>query len=284
MSANGEQPVPVGEAELRRYAEVAALAVGEAREIFVSRLGAAPALMKSRGDFATAADLEIEALLRQRLGEATGIDVYGEEHGGRLNPQACWVVDPIDGTSNYSAGNPNCAILISLLVGGQPVVALTDMPLLGKCVSATAGGPLLCNGEPLPSLDSTDAAAAPQVGVGSVGSDDRVQFPTEQRLGLIGELADSALRPRISGSIGVDLAFAALGIYQAAISFSPHVWDNAAGVLLGRCAGATVTDAQGNPWTVDGVGAIVGAPPAHQSVADTMKRIQLARPEGTQWQ
>lgn len=283
MSANGEKAAPMGEAELRRCAEVAADAVAAAREVFISRLGAAPALMKGKGDFATAADLEIEALLRERLGEASGIDVYGEEHGGRLNPQACWVVDPIDGTSNYSAGNPNCAILVSLLVGGQPVVALTDMPLLGKCVRATAGGPLVCNGEPLPAAEG-GAAAVPQVGVGSVGSDDRVQFPTQQRLGLIGELADSSLRPRISGSVGVDLAFAALGIYQAAISFSPHVWDNAAGVLLGRCAGATVTDAQGNPWAVDGVGAIVGAPAAHQSVADTMKRVQLARPEGTQWQ
>lgn len=283
-STGGE---PRGEAQLAAYRAAAAAAVEEAREIFVSRLGSAPALYKGKGDFATAADLEIEALLRERLGEASGIPVFGEERGGELVPDACWVVDPIDGTSNYSCGNPNCAILVSLILDGQPVVALTDIPLLRLHLSAVAGGPVFCNGEPLPPVstlgantganpgtDDLQTAPAVQVGVGSVRSVDQVHFPPEGRLSLIAELAEASLRPRISGSVGVDLAFVALGIYRAAVSFSPHVWDNAAGVLLARSAGATVTDAAGLPWELGSMGAITGTPQAHRSVLDTMERIR----------
>lgn len=271
-------------AELARYAAVAEAAVDEARGLFVSHLGAAPALAKGKGDFATQADLQIEALLRERLAASTGIDVYGEEHGGRLNPDACWVVDPIDGTSNYSSGNPNCAILVALVLGGQPAVAVTDIPLLGMRLTTEAGGPLRLNGEALPPLSEANRSAAAQVGVGSVGSDDRQQFPAPVRLALIGQLAETGLRPRISGSVGVDLAFAALGIYRASVSFSPHVWDNAAGVLLARSAGAEVTDAAGKPWELGSVGVIAGAQAAHRSVADTMNRVQRDSTQGARWQ
>ena len=208
------------DAALAHYAQVADEALVAARELFTAHLGARPALMKGGGDFATAADLAIEALLQERLHAATGIEVYGEEHGGSLNADACWVVDPIDGTSNYSSGNPNCAILVSLILNGQPVVACTDIPLMGMRVRAVD------------------------------------------------------LRPRISGSVGVDLAFVAQGIYQAAVSFSPYVWDNAAGVLFARCAGARVSDLEGRPWQIDAAGAVAGTPTAHATALEVLQRVR----------
>lgn len=253
------------ERALSGYAQAAQAAVDEAREIFLAELGAAPALFKGPGDFATAADLAIEKLLRTRLEAETGVTVYGEEQGGHLDPRACWVVDPIDGTSNYSSGNPNCAILVALLLDGQPAAAVVDAPLLGMRLTAVEGGPVALNGETLPPLGAT-SAAAPQVGMGSLASLDRRRFPSIVRLALAGALAEEGLRPRISGSVGVDLAFVAQGIYRAAVSFSPHVWDNAAGVLLGRCAGATVTAGDGSAWAPGKVGAIVGTPDAHGAV------------------
>ena len=93
--------------DVTEHLNAAEAAVDAAREIFVNELGAAPALHKGSGDFATAADLAVEELLRDKLTGATGIGVFGEEQGGELDEHACWVVDPIDGTSNYSTGNPN---------------------------------------------------------------------------------------------------------------------------------------------------------------------------------
>ena len=128
-------------ADTRGSLQAAEAAVDAAREIFINELGAAPALTKGPGDFATAADLAVEELLRRELTAATGFEVVGEEQGGRLSERACWVVDPIDGTSNYSVGNPNCAILVSLLRHGQPVAAVVDAPLLGICLLYTSPSP-----------------------------------------------------------------------------------------------------------------------------------------------
>lgn len=254
------------------YLEVAESVVDEARELFISHLGAAPALFKKGGDFATEADLAIESLMRTRLVQETGIAVYGEEQGGDLNSSACWVVDPIDGTSNYSSGNPNCSILVSLIRNGQPVVAVTDIPLMNMRLTGTDGSPVYLNGQELPAIES-ETAAASQVGVGSVRSPDSERYPADVRLNMISTLADTNLRPRISGSVGVDLAFVAQGIYQAAVSFSPHLWDNSAGILLSRCAGAVVTGPDGEPWTMDSVGVIAGTRRAHKIALSTMRSV-----------
>ncbi len=266
---------------LGEYLQVASGAVDEAREIFVSHLGAAPALRKGPGNFATEADLRIEQLLRDRLTQATGISVFGEERGGHLDPEACWVVDPIDGTSNYSVGNPNCAILVSLILGGQPVVAVTDAPLLNMRLTATEAAPVELNGEVLPPVGQHEAAAE-QVGLGSLGSAGGQRYPEEVRLRIAAGLPRERLRPRISGSVGVDLAFVAQGIFQAAVNFSPYVWDNAAGVLLARSAGAEVTAADGSPWAPGKVGVIAGTPTAHGKVLRTM--IEALGPDGPERQ
>ncbi|AWB84311.1 inositol monophosphatase family protein [Corynebacterium liangguodongii] len=256
----------------KHYLEIAESVVGEARELFISHLGAAPALFKASGDFATEADLAIEELMRSRLTGETGIPVYGEEQGGDLNSEACWVVDPIDGTSNYSSGNPNCSILVSLIYRGQPIVAVTEIPLMNMRLTALEGSPVYLNGEELPPIES-ETKAASQVGVGSVRSPDSERFPADVRLNLMATLADTDLRPRISGSVGVDFAFVAQGIYQAAVSFSPHLWDNSAGILLARSAGAVVTGTNGEPWTMESVGAIAGTRRAHKIALSTMRSV-----------
>lgn len=259
--------------DLQEILGVAQDAVDAAREIFVREVGAAPALFKGTGDFATAADIAVEELLRDRLTGGTGIEVYGEEQGGELDEQACWVVDPIDGTSNYSTGNPNCAILVSLLVDLQPVAAVVDAPLLNMRLTAVDGAPVHLNGQALPTVG--ESAVAPHVGVGSLFSRDRRRMPSNQRIELAGELTRVGLRPRISGSVGIDLAFAAQGIYQASVSFSPHVWDNSAGVLLARSAGAVATAGDGTEWAPGKTGAVVGTPHAHAAVMEAMRTVRL---------
>lgn len=127
---------------LENMLEVAVAAVEDAERLFTDGLGAMPAHHKKQGDFATEVDLAIEALLRSRLREETGIDVYGEEAGGVYNPEATWIVDPIDGTSNYAAGNPSCAILATLVLDDEPVVAVTSIPTLRTRLTAVKGGPV----------------------------------------------------------------------------------------------------------------------------------------------
>lgn len=259
--------------ELNRFLAVAEEAADIAHRQFVEGIGAAPAMYKGANDFATEVDLQIEASLRAHLTESTGIPVLGEEKGGRNSGEALWVVDPIDGTANFSSGNPNCAVLISLVVDGQPVVSVTDVPMLNMRLTAVEGSSVTLNGTQLPRLDEA-APVSNQVGVGTVGTDDTSRVPPDSRLKLIKALEYSNMRPRISGSVGLDLAFVAQGIYEAAVSFSPFPWDNASGVLLARCAGAVVTDVDGEPWALGSLGVIAGSADVHASVLRTMKSIQ----------
>lgn len=251
---------------------VAEAAVAEAERMFIDGLGAEPFESKSAGDFATEVDLRIEQHLRRRLTEATGIPVFGEEAGGSTQQKQVWVVDPIDGTTNYAAGNPMCSILVSLLVEGQPVVAVTSIPMLGRRLSAHTGSPLLVNGKPVAPLQDRDKRVA-QVGFSSVASPLNSRFPSLIRQGLLSKLAETYLRPRITGSVGVDLAFTAQGIFGGAVSFSPNVWDNAAGVMLIRAAGGVVTDIDGRPWGPASTGVVAGDAEAHAAILGTMTKI-----------
>ncbi|AZA08967.1 inositol monophosphatase family protein [Corynebacterium pseudopelargi] len=246
------------------YAELLHIATGcveEAAELFRSGVGAGPALDKGRGDFATEVDLAIETLLRQTLKQRTGIDVVGEELGGDTS-NTMWVVDPIDGTSNYSAGNPMSAILLALVADGQPRVAITAMPLTGQHFAT-------CEGMPLE--HSAHGLGQGHVGFSTITSKTSSPVPQAMRLNMLGDLACTRYRPRITGSVGVDLAYAAAGVFAAGVSLSPNIWDNAAGVALGRAANCTVTDIWGNPWELGAVGAVIGEPEAHRTIMKIMR-------------
>ncbi|MGP5293868.1 inositol monophosphatase family protein, partial [Corynebacterium casei] len=123
--------------------------VDDVEQLFIDGLGAPPARFKGEGDFATEVDLAIEAHLRSTLTQMTGIGVYGEEGGGDADlNQTAWVVDPIDGTANYAAGNPMCGTVVSLVHEGKPIVAIANFPLVGRRLVAAHGMELRTLGGP----------------------------------------------------------------------------------------------------------------------------------------
>lgn len=266
-----EPTYPLSRRSLEHLLAIAEHIVGRAEEMFSVGLGAAPAVMKPGGDFATEVDLAIESYLRRALLRHTGIDVFGEEAGGNLDADLVWVVDPIDGTSNFAAGNSHCAILVSLLERGQPVIALTSMPVQGRRLSAISGGGVRLNGKACQRLPR-EHKWTHQIGFGSIVSPMDSRFPTTRRHDLLRSLVDLYPRLRITGSVGVDLAYVAMGIFGAAVTFSPHVWDNAAGVLLVTEAGGTVTDLSGNAWHKGSDGVIAGTSQSHGLIVERVRK------------
>jgi len=84
---------------------------------------------KGDRDFATSVDLQIESAIRALLADADRrIPFLGEEGGGERAARASWVLDPIDGTINFSRDSPLCTISLSLVVEGQPVLGVVDAP------------------------------------------------------------------------------------------------------------------------------------------------------------
>jgi len=244
-----------------------------ATEPFLAGHRADSAVRKKGDDFATEVDLAIERQVVAALVAATGIEVHGEEFGGAaVDSPWVWVLDPIDGTFNYAAGSPMAAILLALLHDGDAVAGLTWLPFTDERYTGVTGGPLIKNGEPQPSLDTTELADS-LVAVGTFSADSRGRFPGRYRLALLENLSRVSSRLRMHGSTGIDLVYVADGILGAAISFGGHVWDHAAGVAQVRSAGGIVTDLAGKPWTPASRSVLAAAPGAHGEVLEILRTV-----------
>ncbi len=90
-------------------------------------------IAKGDRDFATNVDLQIESAIKASLANAApSVPFLGEEGGGDSAVGAFWVLDPIDGTINFSRDSPLRTISLALVVDGQPVLGIVDAPLLGR--------------------------------------------------------------------------------------------------------------------------------------------------------
>lgn len=266
----------------RALLAVASEVLDGVRDRFVAGLGAPRAVHKGPTDFATAVDLELERTISAALETRTGIEVHGEEFGGpAVTTGDVWILDPVDGTFNYSAGLPTAAILLALLRDGEPVLGLTWLPLTGERYAATASGPVFGNGVALPRLAEGSLADA-MISFGAFNIDSRGRIPGAYRHDLLGELSRVSSRIRMHGSTGTDLAYTAAGILGGAVVFGHHVWDNAAGVALVRAAGGVVTDLRGDDWHVGSRSLLAAAPGVHADLLDILQSLgdPETRPQG----
>ncbi len=204
-------------------------------------------IAKGDRDFATDVDIHIESAVRASLTTATPeIPFLGEEEGESLaDEEARWVLDPIDGTINFSKDSPLCAVSLSLVVAGQPVLGIVDTPLLGERFVARQGGGAYMNGARIAVTEIDDMREAVvgladfKVGVGSE-EENRVH------LALLARLARDCLRVRMHGSAALDLAWLAAGRLHSTVMLSNLPWDVTAGLLLVREAGGVVYDFDGS--------------------------------------
>ena len=124
------------------------------------------------------------------------------------------MLDPIDGTINFARDSPLCAISLSLVVGGQPVLGIVDTPLLGERFVARQGGGAYLNGARI-AVAEVDGMHEAMVGVADfkvgVGSEEE----NRMHLALLARLARESLRVRMHGSAALDLAWLAAGRLNA---------------------------------------------------------------------
>lgn len=252
-------------AQLRELAGIAAGVLDEATPYFISEIGAKEEVVKGVGDWATAADLALERQITAALAERTGLPMHGEEFGGHdLHTGVTWVLDPIDGTANYSARIPLTGIALALLEEGRPVVGQIRLPLFGESYAAVDGGPTERNGEAIPALAPARLEEI-TVALGNVAPKGTHGGPTPRypfgfRMALANAVAHQAMRVRMLGSSAVELAWASSGAVGAAVNFGNHAWDNAAGALLLRQAGGELRDLEGGEWSLRSRSILVGRP------------------------
>ena len=196
--------------------------------------------MKTDGSPVTPHDRETGERLTTRLLEVFPTHGVIDEEAARVAPATdwTWVLDPIDGTSNFIAGLPYWCISVSLCFEGSPALGVIEAPALGQRYVAVAGGGAVGRtGGQQRTLRVSDPV--------DLWDRSNGHIPGLYSGGAARDLtADGvALNARIMGASALDLAMVASGTAPLAVTLGPHVWDIAAGSLLvteaaGACASA----------------------------------------------
>jgi myo-inositol-1(or 4)-monophosphatase len=198
---------------------------------------------KSARDFVTGADVAVEAFLKKTL---TGLypqyGFWGEESGQSANQSSRWIVDPIDGTHSFSKGQYYWAVSVALEIDNQLILGAVYAPVLNELYSAEKGKGARKNGEPISVSDETLLADA----MVCTGFACLRNFMTDNNLERFARIAQNTTGQRRYGSAALDLCLVADGQVDAFWEQELNLYDIAAGALIAKEAGATVTDFKGN--------------------------------------
>lgn len=225
--------------------DTAVSAAREAGDILLSYFRASVNVReKGIADLVTDADVAAERCIAARISAAfPGHAILGEEEqAGDTGAEYLWVVDPLDGTTNFAHGLPHFAVSIALLHRGQPQLGVVWNPARGDLYTARLGGGAYHNGR---RLQVNREATMDQSLIGTGFYYDRGAM-MEATLGAIGDCFRQNIHGiRRFGTAALDLAHVADGLYGAFFEFQLSPWDFAAGQLLVTEAGGRVTDCAG---------------------------------------
>ena len=195
------------------------------------------------------ADLESEKVITKELKAAfPDVNVLGEEGAFLTRDEhvssTTWVVDPLDGTTNYVHGFHVFCISIGLQWDGELVAGLIDVPLLNKTYSAAKGRGAFANGERL-SVSKTQTIKDSLLATGFFPDNEAA---LRDQLMIFSDLVFEARGIRRAGAAAYDLCLTAEGVFDAFWEPNLKPWDAAAGVVLVREAGGVVWNYSGDDY------------------------------------
>jgi len=244
--------------ELIRTMIAAAHEAGDELERDFAALGTLEIQHKGPADFFSAADLKAEETVKRLLTTAyPGYGFLGEE-GGLTGGDAryVWMVDPLDGTTNFLRGLPTWAVNIALTEDGKPIAGVTYVPPTKEMFWAERGRGAWLNGQRIQVAGTSSLEEAVlAVGIPFAGKPRQKQFAVEME----------RLTPRVTGvrrlgAGAVDMAYVACGRFDAYWEQSVSPWDMAAGAILVEEAGGLALNTLGEPLDVMGGTVLACAP------------------------
>jgi myo-inositol-1(or 4)-monophosphatase len=191
---------------------------------------------KGPQDYLTATDGEVEKLVRSRLLEAFPTDTFlGEEDGGQVSERT-WVVDPIDGTSNFARGIPHFCVSIAFVLDGVASIGVIYQPILDELFAAAKGLGATLNGEPI-KTSSTTSLDKSLLEVGRAS-----RQPQAVYLAMLDKVMNTGAAIRGAGSGALAVANVAAGRVDGCFETHMYSWDCLAGLVLVEEAGGRVND------------------------------------------
>jgi myo-inositol-1(or 4)-monophosphatase len=210
---------------------------------------------KGPGDFVSHADIKAERTLRAELARTRPEYGFLGEEGGETKGDGRnrWIVDPLDGTTNFLHGVPHFAISIGLEREGEIIAGVIYQPISDELFWAEKGNgafvdtPNARSRRMRVSGRKDPARALVGTGIPHIGKGDHAAYHAK-----LAAVTERTAGVRRWGAAALDLAFVAAGRYDAFFEFGLQPWDVAAGILLVREAGGVICDISGKPYGLGG--------------------------------
>jgi myo-inositol-1(or 4)-monophosphatase len=215
---------------------------------------------KEKNDFVTQADRESEKRIVETIHSRFPEDAFLAEEGGASGSDApgsrVWIIDPLDGTSNFVSGFPFWCVSIAAREGSDLVAAVVWDPLRGERFTAERGGGAYRNGARL----SVSGRRGLEGAFVATGFPFRSRENIDTYLAIFRAVFLQARAIRRAGSAALDLAYVAAGIFDGFFEFRLSPWDIAAGALLIQEAGGRLVDFGGGRGYLDSGNVLAGTP------------------------
>jgi myo-inositol-1(or 4)-monophosphatase len=244
--------------------DVAIAAAREAGALLLRRVRDPGAVSEKgrRGDLVTDADRAAESAVLDRLCRSfPNAAVLAEEGGSRAGTSGeRWIVDPLDGTTNFAHGYPLYCVSIGYERDEEVLAGVIYAPAIDECFTARRGEGARLNGAPI-RVSNVERLSDAMVCTGFQPSD-------YARNGTwFAAMSDRAQAVRRDGSAALDLAFVACGRFDGFWEFDLKPWDVAAGTLIVREAGGTVSQTSGERALVDSPSVLATNRRIHREIA-----------------
>jgi len=211
---------------------------------------------KGEVDLVTETDRLSESIIKNKIKQHYPTHTFIGEEGAAageysevLTDNPSWMVDPIDGTTNFVHRYPVISISIALAINKKVVAAVVYNPILNEMFTATRGGGAYLNGKPI-KVSETAVMKNALVCIGF--PIDRSEATLDLHFGRLHKILKACRDLRRDGSAALDCCSVAMGRLDVYLEFGIHSWDIAAGTLIVEEAGGAVSSADGTPFDVSG--------------------------------
>ena len=225
-------------------------------------------------DFVTTAEEQAERMIRRRLSHLFPAHAFhGEESheaGARIDPEVpTWLVDPIDGTTNFVRGVPYYCTSIGLWYQGKPQVGVVHEIPTCRIYSARRDGEFAwVDSRQELKVSKVDTLAQAIVAT-EWPADNQTRGPISRAML---ELGMQAVGLRVMSSSTLGVCHVAAGVFDAHFTVGVHPWDIAAAALFVEMAGGKITDEHGRPWTLESPVVVTTNGRIHDLVVETLRK------------
>lgn len=181
--------------------------------------------------------------------------------------ELCWILDPLDGTTNYAHGFPWFCVSIALYEQGKPRAGVIYQPVSRELFYAETGKGATVNGKRI-SVSKIDVVEDALLGTGFYYT---TGLRLKEEVEIFRKVQDKALGVRRPGSAAMDLAFVACGRYEGFWERGLSSWDVAAGMILIEEAGGKLSDYRGRPITMDSAEVVATNGRVHSSILELIR-------------